>query len=85
MDDPIEKLHKVDKLLDRVYCHMRDYETREESKRRAEARSRHPEVLKQIKKVHHSRKRQWSAATLEKRRLKKEDAAAVKKERRSLL
>jgi hypothetical protein len=26
MEDPIEKLHKIDWLMDVVYCHLRDYE-----------------------------------------------------------
>jgi hypothetical protein len=37
MEDPIEKLHKLDGLMDAVYCHLRDYEFREESKRKQEA------------------------------------------------
>jgi hypothetical protein len=37
MEDPIEKLHKIDGLMDAVYCHLRDYEVREESKRKQEA------------------------------------------------
>jgi hypothetical protein len=37
MEDPIEVLHKDDKLLDRVYCHMnRDYKRKEEAKREME-------------------------------------------------
>jgi hypothetical protein len=37
MEDPIKKLHKIDRLMDVVYCHLRDYEFREESKRKQEA------------------------------------------------
>jgi hypothetical protein len=37
LEDPIEKLHKIDGLMDAVYCHLRDYEVREESKRKQEA------------------------------------------------
>jgi hypothetical protein len=37
MEDPIEKLHKIDVLMDAVYCHLRDYEFLKESKRKQKA------------------------------------------------
>jgi hypothetical protein len=33
MEDPIKKLHKIDRLMDAVYCHLQDYEFREASKK----------------------------------------------------
>jgi hypothetical protein len=33
-EDHIEKLHKIDQLMDAVHCHLQDYEFREESKKR---------------------------------------------------
>jgi hypothetical protein len=32
LEDPIEKLHKEEKLLDRAHCHFRSHENREEAK-----------------------------------------------------
>jgi hypothetical protein len=37
MKDPIEKLHKLDRLTDAVYCHIRNHEFREECKQKQEA------------------------------------------------
>jgi hypothetical protein len=40
MEDPIEKLHKLDKLMDVVYCHIRNYEFHKECKQKQEATAR---------------------------------------------
>ncbi len=37
MEDPVEKLHKLDRLTDAVYCHIRNYQFREECKQKQEA------------------------------------------------
>jgi hypothetical protein len=29
MEDPTEKLHKISRLMDAVYCHLQDYEFQE--------------------------------------------------------
>jgi hypothetical protein len=34
--NPIELLHKIDRLMDAIYCHLEDYEFQEESTRRQE-------------------------------------------------
>jgi hypothetical protein len=57
MEDPIEKLHKIDVLMDAVYCHLRDYEFREESKRKQEAIGKNNAVKLQTQQVTQSCKR----------------------------
>jgi len=84
MEDPIEKLHKEDQITDAVYCCVRNYEFREECKRRQEATSRNINVRQQTEEVEQNRKRKWTASTIAKRESKSDDAIAVKKERRSL-
>jgi hypothetical protein len=64
MVDPIEKLHKIDRLMDAVYCHLRDYEFREESKRKQESIGKNSGVKQQMQQVTESRKRKFTAATL---------------------
>jgi len=83
MEDPIEKLHKLDKLTDAVYCHIRNYQFREECKQKQEATARHVEVRQQNELVQQNRKRKFSAATKEKQLMKAEGAIAIKKERRA--
>ncbi len=83
MEDPIEKLHKLDKLTDVVYCHIRNYQFREECKQKQEATARHVEVRQQMEQVKQNRKRKFSPATIAKRESKAEGAIAIKKERRS--
>ncbi len=83
--DPIEKLHKIDGLMDAVYCHLRDYEVREESKRKQEAIGKNYAVKLQSEQVAQSRKRKFAATTLMAREDKKVVLTIVKKERRSLL
>ena len=85
MEDPIEKLHKIDGLMDAVYCHLRDYEVREESKRKQEAIGKNYAVKLQSEQVAQSRKRKFAATTLMAREDKKVVLTIVKKERRSLL
>jgi hypothetical protein len=51
MEDPIEKLHKIDMLMDAVYCHLGDYEFREESKRRQESIGKKSSVKMQMQQV----------------------------------
>ncbi len=48
MEDPIKELHKIDRLMDAVYCHLRDYEFREESKKKKEAIGKNSQVQKQL-------------------------------------
>jgi hypothetical protein len=83
MEDPIELLHKLDKLTDAVYCHMRNYQFREECKQRQEVTARHVEVRQQTEQVHQNRKRECAPATIAKRENKAVEAIAIKKERRS--
>ena len=84
MEDPIEKMHKVDKLTDAVYCHIRNYEFREECKQKQEATARNIVVRDQLDQVRQNRKRKFSPGSIAKRDSKAEAAIAVKKERRSL-
>jgi hypothetical protein len=83
MEDPIELLHKLDKLTDAVYCHISNYQFREECKQRQEVTARHVEVRQQTKQVHQNRKRKCDPATIAKRENKPVEAIAIKKERRS--
>jgi hypothetical protein len=83
MEDPIELLHKLDKLTDTVCCHIRNYQFREECKQKQEATARHVEVRQQIQQVNQDRKRKFTDATIAKRENKAVDAIAIKKERRS--
>ncbi len=84
MEDPIEKLHKIDRLMDAVYCHLRDYEFREESKRKQESIGKNSSVKQQMQQVSESRKRKFTAATLLKREGKVAELTTIKQERRSL-
>jgi hypothetical protein len=84
MEDPIEKLHKDDQITDAVYCCVRNYEQREECKRKQEDTARNARVLQHTDKVTQGRKRNFTASTLAKRKSKAEDAIVTKKERRSI-
>ena len=84
MEDPIEKLHKNDRLMDAVYCHLRDYEFREECKRKQESIGKNSKVAEQIQQVTESRKRKYTEETIMKREMKASEVAIVKQERRSL-
>jgi hypothetical protein len=84
MEDPIEKLHKLDRLTDAVYCHIRNYEFREECKEKQEATARNVVVRRQLQQVRENRKRKFNIATITSRRSMAEEAIAIKKERRSL-
>jgi hypothetical protein len=83
MEDPIELLHKLDKLTDAVHCHIRNCQFREECKQRQEVTARHVEVRQQTEQVHQNRKRKCAPATIAKRENKAVEAIAIKKERRS--
>jgi hypothetical protein len=48
MKDPIKKLHKIDRLMDAVYCHLWDYELSEESKRKQESIGKNTSVKEQM-------------------------------------
>jgi ABC-type enterochelin transport system substrate-binding protein len=85
MEHPIEKLHKVDWLMDAVYCHLRDYEFREESKRKQEAIGKNYAVQEQMEQVTQSCKRKLATKTLLMREEKNVVLTIIKKERRSLL
>jgi hypothetical protein len=84
MEDPIEKLHKLDRLTDAVYCHIRNYEFREECKKKQEATARNIVVRRQLQQVRENRKRKFTIATITNRKSMVDEAIAVKKERRSL-
>jgi hypothetical protein len=84
MEDPIEKLHKNDRLMDAVYCHLRDHEFREECKRKQLLIGKNRAVVAQIDEVKQSRKQKFTVETLERRQQKDDVLALVKKERRSL-
>jgi hypothetical protein len=88
MEDPIEKFHKIDRLMDAIYCHPQDYEFREESKMRQEAIGKNSAVKKQMHDVTHSPKRKFAVATLLKKERKdfgkyhhQEGAPLLRKER----
>jgi hypothetical protein len=83
MEDPIEKLHKDDQITDAMYCNIRNYEFREELKRKREATSRKFEVRQQTEQVQQNRKRMFTDESIARRGNKAEDAIAIKKERRS--
>ncbi len=82
MEDPIEKLHRLDKLTDVVYCHNCNYQFREECKQKQEATARHVEVRQQMEQVKQNRKLKFTPATIAKQESKAEGAIAIKKERR---
>jgi hypothetical protein len=84
MEDPIEKLHKIDGLMDAVYCHLGDYEFREESKRKQEAIDKNHAVKLQTQQVRKNHKQKFAETTLLKRRDKKVVLTIIKKERPSL-
>jgi hypothetical protein len=85
MEDPIEKLHKIDRLMDAVYCHLRDYEFREDSKRRQESIGKNMGVKVQTQRVTESRKRKFAKTTLMKKEVKNAElSTCIKQERRSL-
>jgi hypothetical protein len=64
MEDPIEKHHKIDRLMDAVYYHLRDYEFCEESKRKRESIGKNSGVKQQMLQVTESCKHKFTAATL---------------------
>jgi hypothetical protein len=78
------KIHKIDGLMDAVYCHQRDYEFREESKRKQEAIGKNHAVKLQTQQITQSRKQKFAETTLLKRQDKKVVLTIIKKERRSL-
>jgi hypothetical protein len=68
MELPIEKLNKIDRMMDAVYCHLRDYAFRAESKKKKEAIGKNSRVQRQYYEVTQSRKRKFATATLLKKR-----------------
>jgi hypothetical protein len=84
MEDPIEKLHKIDGLMDAVYCHLRDCELKEERKRKQEAIGKNHAVKLQTQQVTQSCKQKFAGTTLLKRQDKKVVLTIIKKERGSL-
>ena len=69
--------------MDAVYCHLQDYEFREESKKKKEAIGKNSQVQKQLYEVTQSCKRKFATATLLKKEERKSERTVVKKERRS--
>jgi hypothetical protein len=84
MEDPIEKLHKIGRLMDAVYCHLRDYEFREESKMRQEAIGKNSSVKIQMQQVMQSCQRKFAASSLLKKEQKMKEVTTIKKECRDL-
>jgi hypothetical protein len=84
MEDPSEKLHNIDGLMDAVCCHLRDYEFREESKRKQEAIGKNHAVKLQTQQVTQSRKRKFAETTLLRRQDNKVVLTIIKKECGSL-
>jgi hypothetical protein len=78
-----DKLHKIDRLMDAIYCHLRDYKFREESKKKKELIGKNSRVQKQLYEVTQSRKRKFATATLLKKEETKSKPTLVKRERRS--
>jgi hypothetical protein len=74
MEDPIKKLYKLDKLTDAVYCHIRNYQFREECKQKEEATAGNVQVRQQMEQVKQNRKRKFTPATIAKRESKAEGA-----------
>jgi hypothetical protein len=72
----ITSLHKLDRLTDAVYCHIR---------KKQEDTSRNIVVRRQLDQVRQNRKRKFTVQTVAKREEKAEEVIAVKKERRVLL
>ena len=62
-----------------VYCCVRNYEFREECKRKQEATSRNINVRQQTEQVEQNRKRKWSLSTIAEQESKSDDAIVVKK------
>jgi hypothetical protein len=81
MEDPIKQLHKIDRLMDAVYCHLQDYEFREESKRKQESIGKNSGVKQQMQQVTESRKHKFTAATLLEREGKVAELTIIKQER----
>jgi hypothetical protein len=65
--------------MDAVYCHLRDYEVREESKRKQEAIGKNYAVKLQSQQFTHSRNRKFAEKTLLKREDKKGILTIIKK------
>jgi endonuclease IV len=80
----MKKLHKIGRLMNAVYCHLQDYEFREESKRRQESIGKNSLVKIQMQQVMQSRKQNFAAATLLKKEQKMKERTTIKKERRGL-
>jgi hypothetical protein len=85
MEDPIEKLHKIDRQMDTVFCHLRDYEFREDSKRRHDLIGNNTDVKIQMEKVDLGRKRKFTKPTLLRKKEKNTAITIIKQERRSVL
>jgi hypothetical protein len=83
MEDPIEKLHKEEKLLDRRHCHFRSCEKREEAKAVRSALADVPAVRAQIAGVKKGKKRTFSIASMKKKVEMKEEVEEKKAARRS--
>jgi hypothetical protein len=83
MEHPIEKLHKNDRLTDAVYCHIRNYQVREECKQKQEATARHVEVCQHNELVQQNRKSKFTQASKERQAIEAKGAIAIKKEQRA--
>jgi hypothetical protein len=83
MEAPIEKLHKLNKLTNAVYCHIRNYQFREECKQKQEATARHVEVCQQVEQVTQNHKHKFTPVPIAKQESKAKGAIAIQQERRS--
>ena len=83
MEDPIEKLHKEEKLLDREHRHFRSHEMREEAKAVRSALADVPAVGAQIDGVKEGKKRKFGVASTKKKVEMKEEVEEKKAARRS--
>jgi hypothetical protein len=80
MEDPIKKIHQSDRLMDAVYCHLRDYEFLEESKRKQESIDNNIGVKIQMQQVTESCKRKFAMATLLKKEGNTVELTSIKKD-----
>lgn len=79
----MEKLHKLDKLTNAIYCHIWNYQFQEECKQKQEAAARHVEVCQQMEQAKQNYKLKFTPATIAKRESKAKGAITIKKEWRS--
>jgi hypothetical protein len=60
---PNQKLHKLDRLTGAVYCHIRNYEFREECEQKQEATDRNIVARRKLEQVKQNRKQNFTNDT----------------------